>query len=207
LSGNPEIEQSWWHVEDQLKPSKCRLFRQVMDFYAKTNFLEYDLPLSDGDILGLWVISRNKPGELAFIVDGHKLYVNLGDINSWPDEMIISGSKTTLRKHVKIEIKYMEQYTKSGTGFEFNKWRFWKGYRGYLVIELPIRPEFMITVPLGMEIEHRSKKLKLTLFRIHEDYGADANEGFKEISLKVEDPIVNKRDGKKVYTYVISKNG
>jgi hypothetical protein len=246
LSSNPEIEQSWWHIEDQLKPSNCRTIRQVMDFYSKKEYIEYDLPPSDGEISGLQIINRENKGELGFIVENHKLFVNLGNFENLPGEMLISEDnliisrfKTSLRKHVKLEIKYMEQYKKPGLGFDFNKWHFWDGYTGYFTIELPIRPEFMITVPFGMEIKDKGKKLELTLFRIYEPelrnnlenkkethskcpekwyykifnatkekFSKNKEEffaNFEEIPLKVEYPIVTKKDGKRIYSYTISQ--
>lgn len=65
MSNNSDFEQNWWHVEDQLKPAKCRLFRPVMDFYTKKihhlniNTIKYIIPLqlkwlrnNEGDLLG-----------------------------------------------------------------------------------------------------------------------------------------------------------
>lgn len=204
---NPEIEQSWWHIEDQLKPSKCRIFRQVMDLYVENNYFEIDLPASDGNISGLQIISRNKPMEIPFIVKDHKLYVNLGEIEQWPSEMDInSDNAENLKRHVKIEIKYMEEYPDPQMGIELNE-DLNKSYTGYLSIKLPIRPEFRITIPHGLEIENDGKKLELTLFVYGGDYNSEncRNENdYDEISLKIEAPIINRINGKKTYTYLIS---
>lgn len=203
----PEIEQSWWHIEDQLKPSKCRIFRQVMDLYIENNYFEIDLPTGEGTILGLQILSRNKPMEIPFIVKDHKLYVNLGEIEQWPSEMDIHEErKNPLKRHVKIEIQYMEEYSDPCVGIELSK-NLTKAYTAYLSIDSPIRPEFRITLPHGLEIEDDGKKLELTLFVFENDFEDcidNQNNGYQEITLEIKDPIINRVNGKKVYSYLIS---
>lgn len=146
------IEQVWHHIEDQLRPSFSRKVRQVMDVYTCNKHLAIDLD-EDG-LSNLQIVRRDLSQDLPFIYTNKKLYVNLGDPANWPNEMSIDN-KSGNRKHIKIELKYRESPA-------LNK-NFVNGYTSDFTIKWPIRPEFYITVPLGMEIDTKGKNLNVSL--------------------------------------------
>lgn len=94
-----EIEQTWWELEDKLKPKPLRNIKQFMDIYTTDNILKIDL--REEKTLNLKIWGRYPKKELAFIEDG-PIFVNLGDLNEWPDE-IKNESK---RKQVGLKIGY-----------------------------------------------------------------------------------------------------
>ncbi|WJI10467.1 hypothetical protein FGU46_10385 [Methanobacterium sp. CWC-01] len=197
-----KIEQVWHHIEDQLKPSNCQIVRQVMDIYTDKYYLGIDFytnidedkqehERNEGDIFGLQVKGRNLNRYLAFINQEEKLYVNLGNLDDWPTQIPINGP-FNLQKHVRLEIKYGE----SNPNFKFK----FNGYIGYFKINWPIRPEFSITVPLGMRMSDKGKNFHLDFYRI---YSSNLREKWEK--LRIEDPDIVRKNGKNVYTFAINE--
>lgn len=182
-----EIEQTWWQLEDRLKPEPLRNVKQFMDIYTKNRVLKIDL--KEEKTLNLRIWGRNPKKELTFIEDG-LIYVNLGDLNEWPDEIKNDGK----RKHVGLKIKY-DQFI---PGFRFERFKFWKGYTGSFIINEPIKPKFSITVPKGMVISNKGNDIKLYFYQI----------GEKQVDrwkLAFELPAINSTKGKESYHYIITE--
>lgn len=212
-----EVKQVWHHIEDNLRPSKTQMIRQVMDLVTSEPVIELDFRNYENDeskllekliklaaskkpenahehfkgksnqIFGLNIQGRNKNQELAFIHDEDELSINI-DGYDWPKE--IGGDK---KQHIKLEIKYFEscpQFTKIYTG-----------YKSYFMIWWPIKPEFTITLPLGMRMADKKQNLSMFCYRIGKKDDELNHALFPEIKLK--GPDVTKNEGRNVYTYVI----
>jgi len=186
LSKKLHIEQTWHHIEDQLRPSPSRIVRQVMDIYTYDKYLEIDF--EGEEFYGLQINGRNPRQELAFIHQNDKLFVNLGDLSKWPDEMDIEGNSKN-RKHIKLEIEYRE--SPEIDLHEYN------GYTGFFTINWPIRPEFIITLPLGMNIKDKGHSIKLSMI-------IDCGEAEILEDVALIGPDLTKRDDRHVYSYVIN---
>lgn len=179
-SGFRTIPQTWWHVEDQTRPSFGRKIRQVMDIYTNYGFL--NVPLVNTNFVGLKVIGRNINKELAFIEDETSITVTLGKLKEWPSTKEYPSNI----KHVKLEIMYermdppFEPRNQQDKYKEFFKILrnnqkeamkifktnykkiftiFKTGYKAAFTIPGEMQPEFYITVPLGLEIEVSSIKM------------------------------------------------
>lgn len=218
-----EIKQVWHHIEDNLSPSKTQKIRQVMDLITDEPFIELDFKnyhskmdkeslkqlfnsiltnldpkdfhdlfkgVSD-QIFGLQIIGRNKSQELAFIHDKEMLYINIGD--GWPKEMDFSGFKG-IKNHIKLEIDYLESYPH----FEHS----WKGYKSRFMIWWPIRPEFTITLPLGMYMSSKADNLTLFCYRVAMLPDGEITHSIWE-NIRLKEPDVTKNGERNVYTYVI----
>lgn len=193
-----EIEQTWWHIEDQLNPSKLRIIRQVMDVYTNKDYLKIELSENHEDrIFGLQVNARNRNLELAFIVKDNYLFINLGGNELWPKEISTNNSQSAKRKHVKFELKYIERYKEEDDGLIRVKWN---GYKGYLLINSYIRPEFIISVPMGMKIKDKGKDLDIIIYQMTD------SEKVYATKLKLIDPMITDKNGKNTYTYAIDDN-
>ncbi len=222
MSGKVDIKQVWHHLEDNLSPSETQKIRQVMDISTTRSFIELDFKKYDtlidrtslinklvenlqedsdpaatyddfkGDpeqIFGLKIRGRNQNQELAFIHDEEKLHINIDGYN-WPRE--IKDNVTGTKKHVKLEIEYFESFP------QFDK--SWRGYKAHFYIWWPIRPEFTITLPLGMYMSEKSK-LKLFCFRISKSKISTNYSVWENIKFK--GPNVTKKENHNVYSYVI----
>lgn len=119
-----EIEQSWWHIEDQRNPVESRSIREVIDIYAKNKDLELDLE-NINNIYEIRVKGRNRNTELAFINcsssnDKNELHINLGDLKGWPIIKGYSGFDSHAPRHVRLEISYKQNSEFKGI-FKFNR--------------------------------------------------------------------------------------
>lgn len=149
-----KIEQTWWHIEDHLKPSKGRTVRQVMDIYTKNNC--FDIPLGDFYFVSLKIKSRYTNNELLYIEHDNKAEVNL-DLEKWPK------SKEKHLSHVKIEAKYTILYP----DFKMHLKDFIRHriiYKGGFEIEDFIQPEFYIIVPKGLKILADGQNIDLLFY-------------------------------------------
>lgn len=182
-----EIEQAWWQIEDKLKPEPLRKVKQFMDLVTNKRILKIDL--KDEKILNLRIWGKNPKKELSFIED-RLIYLNLGDLNQWPDEIKNEGK----RKHIGLKIAY-DQFI---PGFKFERYKFWKGYIGSFIINEPIKPKFSITVPKGMVIPNKGNNIKLYFYQI-------SKKQVDKWELSFEPPAITSIDGKESYHYIITK--
>jgi hypothetical protein len=179
-----EIIQTWWHIEDQIRPSKARLIRQVMDIYTDESLLTISGNLN---ILGLKIKARNLNRELAFIEMGGETVINLGNLDDWPP------APEKGLKHVKLDVVY--------TIINPNFKNYYLGliYESAFEIDELIQPDFYITVPLGMKIRNNGKLV--TIFFYHRDGII-----IKEKELGFEGPFIDDDNGKERYNYLIKSN-
>lgn len=182
-----EIEQTWWELEDKLKPEPLRNVKQFMDIYTTNRILRIDL--REEKTLNLRIWGRYPKKELAFIEDG-LIFANLGDLDEWPDEIRNEGK----RKHVGIKIEYNQFIPR----FKFEKFKFWKGYTGSFVINEPIKPKFSITIPKGMVIPNKGNEIILYFYQISETQVDRWELGF-------ESPAITSAKGKETYHYIITE--
>lgn len=170
-----EIEQTWWHIEDHLKPSEGRTVRQVMDIYINDDY--FDIPLGDFYFVSLKLKNRLTNNELLYIEHDNKAEINL-DLKKWPK------SKKYSLKHVKIEVKYtiLEPKFKKPWN-DFLK----KGlvYKAGFEIEDFIQPEFYIIVPKGLKILKNGRSIDL-LFYIRPKYDEELISQVENLDLKNE---------------------
>lgn len=146
-----ELVQSWYHFEDKVNPSQGRLVRQVADFYTDEQFISFYIP---SYFVKCKIKSRFKGNELEFIQENSNFTVNLGDLNDWPCINEANDDVDNL-KHVKIEIEYIFIRPK----FEERiSWKniFKTGYCSTCDINEITQPEFYLTVPRGMKINHEN---------------------------------------------------
>lgn len=183
-----KIEQTWWHIEDHLKPSKGRTVRQVMDIY--TNDKYFDIPLGDFYFVSLKIKSRLSNNELLYIEHDNKAEVNL-DSEKWP------SSKQDSLNHVKIEAKY----TILHPDFKTSWLHFlWDGllYKGGFEIEDFIQPEFYIILPRGLKILNDGKSVDL-LFYVKPKSNDKLIYQVEKLNLRkdIEKEYITSKDGKK----------
>lgn len=176
-----EIIQTWWHIEDQIRPSKARLIRQVMDIYTDESLLTIPGNLN---ILGLKIKARNLNRELAFIEMGGETVVNLGNLDDWPP------APEEGMKHVKLDVVY------TIINPNFKNYSLGLIYEAAFEIDELIQPDFYITVPLGMKIRNNGKLV--TIFFYNQSNGI-----IREKELDFEGPFVDDDNGKERYNYLI----
>jgi len=181
-----EIEQTWWEIEDILKPEPLRNIKQFMDIYTVDNILKMNL--REEKTLNLKIWGRYPKKELAFIED-NLIFVNLGNLNEWPDEIKNEGK----RKQVGLKIEY-DQFV---PGFKFERYKFWKGYTGSFIINEPIKPKFSIIIPKGMVIPNKGMDIKLHFYQINKNQ-------VDRWELEFEPPAITSTQGKKSYHYIIT---
>lgn len=187
LSEKYDIEEVWWNFEDQLKPSKCQFFRQVMDIYTEDESI-LRIDFEEQDLFGIQIFGKNFFNNEIPFVYSKQLIMNIGNLENWPN----TPEQT---KHVKLELRYGQP----NPDFKFSKLKFWHGYKGPIIIDWRIRPEFTITVPAGMEIPDSGRNLKIWVERETEERGV-------RCYLKYRKPVITKKDGKRVYTYAMTEN-
>lgn len=190
------IEQTWWHVEDQIKPSKARTLSPVIDLYANKKFLKLTLP--ETNFVGLDVRCRNMNIELPYIEinDDDKeehVVVNLGNNILFDAYIENKENKDELpkdMKHFRLEVKY------TLIDPQIKTFKFDTSYISAFGVNDDIQPEFYITTPLGMEIKKKNNEYLFSIF-----YKEDNNE---LTELKLEGPHISHEDGKKTYCFLIA---
>ena len=182
-----EIQQTWWHIEDEISPSYGRKIRQVMDIYTDKSVI--NVPLSGTRFIGLKIIGRNINKELAFTENDDEIRVNLGNLKEWP----LAYDCPVPAWHVKLEINYTIQDP------SFIPTRLNAGYKTAFGISGQIQPEFYITVPLGMEIKNKGQSIRLFDYRSN-----NSEEHITEITPN--NVYLNDNEGKKRYNVVISSD-
>lgn len=211
MTSDFELINVWHHIEDQIKPSKTQMVRQVMDVHIKGDVIEFNFDsvetnqiynsfidkFSDtkecDDIFGMQVFGRNINEELAFSIEDRRMKVYISNYN-WPKAS--SKSLFSSKKHVKFEFKYLE----SCPAIKLNIF----GYKSSFCLWWPTRPEYTITLPSSMKMNY-DNDLRLSCMRTALlPNGELKTSNFKKLNLKKPDVTVNQ--GKNVYTYVINDN-
>lgn len=207
MTSDFELINIWHHIEDQVKPSKSQMVRQVMDVHIKGNVIDFNFDSIEtneifndlldkfseqkecDDIFGIQVLGRNISEELAFSIEDRRMKVYISNYN-WPK----AQSKSPFKKHVKFELRYLESCPaiKSHT----------RGYKSSFCLWWTTRPEYTITTPSGMQMKNdNSLRLSCMMTAILPD-GELKTRNFKNLNLKK--PDVTVKEGKHVYTYVIN---
>lgn len=201
------------------------MIRQVMDIYTMDD--KIDINFAGTEIFGLQIIGRNVGQELGFIHEGKLIKVNISNLN-WPNE-IRSNSKNSLKKHVKMEIKFFMNlgFRKTISNWLkfvllIKKWGSLYAYLGEFEIKGKIengwiiRPEFSVKLPLGLKML-KHDELNLTVNRYYPKGSrtnckriypyiiqCDITDPYVEsIEINLKEPDVTRVDGKRLYTFVI----
>lgn len=182
-----EIKQAWFHIEDFIKPSDGKQFRQVMDIYTDEDVLKVDF---NKNFVKLKVINRYNSNELGFIENSGYICIKLGDLSNWPSAGIPDNLKL---RHIKLEIQYTDVKP------EFDEKLM--GYESPFIIEGPTQPEFYVTVPRGMKLKKKGKDTTLLLSKLNKK-----DNTVMDIPLKFnENLFIGQKDGKRTYNFLISE--
>lgn len=207
-----KIEQTKWHIQDQIRPSHGRFIKQIMDIYTDEQF--FFIPLKNFSLIKLKVINRLNNNELPYTECKDGINVNLGNLNSWPK----SKKHSYHVKHVKLQI----EYTLLNPPFKESYKYFLRErivYKGGFDIDDLIQPEFYITLPRGLRLKKKGKSTTMLLFvnfgnntklkKILDNSGLSikySDENISGYKLSYDGPYIQKNSKKESYSYLIKDN-
>jgi hypothetical protein len=183
------IKQTWWHIEDAIKPVPGQTFRQVMDIYTNKSSIIIKL---NPPFIKLKIRRKDTGQEIPFITDEEGIKLNLNKSSSWP-----SSGNSPFEKHIKLEIEYTDVGFKPKSKFPF-------GYKSSFRIDGFTQPEFSITIPRGMKLVSKGNNTKIRMNWIPKvkKHGKKQKKIIKP--LKFHDTIyINQEDGKRTYNFLI----
>lgn len=188
------LEQTWYHIEDQTKPGFSRKTIQIINACTSKNYLEIDFNIRT--FFGLKIRDKFTNEESSYRLDGKKLTINLGNMANFPKGLDTFNRKSvniTKNREIKIEIIYNEPLKVEKT---------LNGYKSYFTTYWAIRPEFIIKVPKGMEINNNGKTIRLGIIINQKKIMHKLN----NVYLLEPDITSDLQDNKLIYTYVINDN-